>query len=87
MQTYVIYDKLSKLYKIGKTKNIIKRFSTLSTSNLNLELTLLINGDEEKFLHKIYENKIIEKEWFNLNHQDILDLEDFCLDRIIENFK
>lgn len=75
--TYIIYDNLSKLFKIGKSKNLKKRLQTLSTGNLNLEIVYIIVGDKEKFLQRFYYNKKVSKEWFNLNINDLKDLKDF----------
>jgi len=41
--TYIVFDKNTKLYKIGKSKDVKKRLQTLSTSNLNLKLILVLN--------------------------------------------
>ncbi|MGL4977019.1 MAG: GIY-YIG nuclease family protein [Cetobacterium sp.] len=35
MICYILKDKLSGLYKIGRCKNFDKRFNNLSTSNIN----------------------------------------------------
>ena len=72
--TYVIRDKLSKLYKIGKCKNFKTRFSTLNTSNLNLELVFLLHYIPEKDLHKSFKSKRISKEWFDLTQEDLLGI-------------
>lgn len=71
--TYLILDKATKLYKIGKTKDIKKRLSTLSTSNLNLEL-ILTTELEEKLLHRIFKHKRVQKEWFILSEEDIYSI-------------
>jgi Meiotically up-regulated gene 113 len=71
--TYLILDKSTKLYKIGKTKNIKKRLSTLSTSNLNLEL-ILTTELEEKLLHRIFKHKRVQKEWFIISEDDIYSI-------------
>jgi len=84
MVTYIIKDNSNNIYKIGKTKNISKRFSTLSTSNVNLSLEILIRGDEEKFLHLFYKDKKVKNEWFYLNKNDIDDLKEYCFNRLIE---
>jgi hypothetical protein len=81
MVTYIIKDKSSGLYKIGKTVNFKRRFQTLSTSNINLQQILIIFGDEEKYLHQIYSNKHIKLEWYNLNQRDIDDIKEYIFDR------
>jgi hypothetical protein len=81
MVTYIIKDKSTGFYKIGKTVNFKRRFQTLSTSNINLQQTLIIFGDEEKYLHQIYSNKRIKLEWYNLNQRDIDDIKEYIFDR------
>jgi len=74
LNTYVIIDNITKLYKIGKTVNIKDRLSSLKTSNLNLELVLEIEGDIEKELHNFYAEKKVDREWYSLSDKDISDL-------------
>ena len=80
MTTYIIFDSLSNLCKIGKTKNFKKRFSTLSTSNLNLECLMLIPLDLEKELHTLLKDKNISKEWFQLKENDLKDIQELYHD-------
>lgn len=68
---YLIFDSLSKLTKIGTTENLKSRISTLSTANLNLHLLYYTNVNIEKLLHKIYKDKKVKKEWFQLTLQDV----------------
>lgn len=82
--TYVIFDKLSFLFKIGKSKNITRRLKQFKTSNLNLELVLCIIGNEEKFLHTYFKNKRIGGEWFKLDYNDLKDLRDFKFEKYKE---
>ena len=69
--TYLIFDSLSKLTKIGSTKDIQSRMCTLSTSNLNLHLIYCTDANVEKLLHKIYKDRKVKKEWFQLTFQDV----------------
>ena len=82
MVTYIIKDLSTGFYKIGRTKNFKQRFSNLSTGNINLKQILIINGDEERFLHKLYQNKHIKLEWYSLNQNDINDLNELIFDRM-----
>lgn len=50
------------------------RFSTLSTSNLNLLIVDQFDYVDEKLLHKLYKHKRIAKEWYNLSIKDIDDI-------------
>jgi hypothetical protein len=74
--TYVIFDSVTGLFKIGKTKNMRKRFSTLSTSNLNLHIVLQLQHVSEDLLHTLFKDKRVKKEWFRLNLQDIEDIKE-----------
>ncbi len=76
MITYIIYDSLSKLCKIGKTKDIKKRLSTLSTSNLNLHLLFTLNHIKEAELHRMFKDKRVKKEWFNLTLEDLKGIDE-----------
>lgn len=71
IHTYLIFDKLSGLTKIGKTRNIKARLSTLSTSNLNLGLIYVEQIDMEKQLHTLFKDKRVGKEWFDLKKEDV----------------
>lgn len=79
MFTYLIYDTLSGLTKVGKTRNVKSRLSTLSTGNLNLNLLLSTEGDFEKEFHTLFKDKKVEKEWFKLSHDDIEAVEEIVL--------
>jgi hypothetical protein len=72
--TYVIFDSLTGLFKIGKTSDMRKRFSTLSTSNLNLHIVLQLRHVEESLLHTLFKDKRVKKEWFKLTLKDIEDI-------------
>ena len=74
--TYVIKDKLTGYYKIGRTSNLKKRFSTLSTSNLNLEISYVFPEDIEKMLHINFKKSNIAKEWYCLSYSEVQQLEE-----------
>lgn len=69
--TYLVFDKLSGLTKIGKTKDLKSRLSTLSTSNLNLGLIYAEAIDVEKELHLLFKDKKARKEWFDLTKEEV----------------
>jgi len=48
-----------------------KRFSCLSTSNLNLLIIDQFEYVSESLLHKLYKHKRVEKEWYKLTVDDI----------------
>lgn len=74
--TYVIKDRLSGLSKIGRTSDLNKRLSTLSTSNLNLSLFISVDEDREKELHRLFKDKQVKNEWFDFNEKDLEDIKE-----------
>lgn len=62
-------------YKIGMTGNIQKRISNLKSSNLSANVVLAFRMPDaryaEKFLHKAFSQKRIEREIFHLTRGDI----------------
>lgn len=73
-KTYIILDESSLYYKIGKSKNPIKRLKTLSIGNPNMKLIAIINENIETSLHKKYKGNLISGEWFSLQNQDLIDI-------------
>ena len=76
-------------YKIGRTINLSKRFfSCAGLSPYPLELIWNLYIDEhaklEKSLHRIFKDKRIHHEWFNLSNDDveaikaIASIQDLC---------
>jgi len=73
-KTYVIYDSLSDIYKIGRSENPKKRLSTLQISNKNISIVLICDDDVESLLHDRFSEKSVYGEWFNLDANDLLEL-------------
>lgn len=72
INTYIIYNKYTKLYKIGKTAVLTRRQKQIEVqSGVNLELILVIKEDVEKKLHFDFKDKRALGEWFNLSKNDI----------------
>jgi hypothetical protein len=81
---YVFANPITKLCKIGITKNVRDRFMKLRNSaGVNLisliVLDLEFNYDEkailvEEILHKYFKEKRKVGEWFNLNLKDIIQI-------------
>jgi len=81
---YVFANPITKLCKIGITKNVRERFMKLRNSAgvdlINLiVLDLEFNYDEkailvEEILHKYFKEKRNVGEWFNLNLKDIIQI-------------
>ena len=84
--TYIVFDKLSGLTKIGNTRDIKKRLSTLSTSNLNLSMLLVESVDIEKELHLLFKDKRVKKEWYDLTREDIKGIQEIFNNKIIEQW-
>jgi hypothetical protein len=67
---YFVYEPLSKLVKIGRSKNVYKRLLSLSTSS-PYDLTLINYGyfkdadKAEKSIHKQLAKYRVKGEWFN----------------------
>jgi hypothetical protein len=69
-KTYVFYDSINNLYKIGKSVNPEIRIISLS-SPVKLKIIHIIDRDVENTLHKHFKNKRIHNEWFKLTKSDI----------------
>ena len=68
--TYILTDKSGK-YKIGRTSDLKKRFSTFCVSNPSIKIIAIIIGDAEEELHRRFRNKQVKGEWFDLSDFDI----------------
>lgn len=71
---YFLYDRISKMVKIGYSKNIQRRMKQLQTSNPNeLELVYYVEGnrDTEFYFHKMFFYCRRNGEWFQ--SQPVLD--------------
>lgn len=73
--TYVIYSPEQRNYKIGRSKNIMKRLQSLRRQfTPNLELIIHYPKDIEADLHFEYRDKRVYGEWFNISIDDVLDM-------------
>lgn len=66
-KTYIIKDKNTGYYKIGKSVNPIIREKTLQAQKPTYKLIKVFNNDIESELHFKYKKHRIRGEWFNLN--------------------
>ena len=73
MYTYFIYDKKTRLLKIGKSKNPFNRLTVLSTSNGNLMLIYFSDLITEKDAHIFFKENRIFGEWFNIRPLQLFD--------------
>jgi len=74
--TYLILDQ--NRIKIGESKHPEKRLLAYNTHNSNCKLIAYGSGVTEKHLHFLYKDKRIDKEWFDLDFNDVKN----CLDLI-----
>lgn len=76
---YVMIDKNTGLYKIGRSKNPTIREKTLQSEKPTIELMLYWSGfvNDEKILHDKYSDKRVRGEWFSLNYIDIEDIKSY----------
>ena len=72
VKTYLIYDKMSNRYKIGRSNNVEQRLRQLSDDNNRLMLFSFCNGNIECKLHKRFYLKKLNGEWFNLSDKDVM---------------
>lgn len=73
--TYVIYNELNNLFKIGRTKDISKRIYGLKQEHGDkLSLIGFKSGDVESELHELLKENRLFGEWFNCSFDSILDV-------------
>lgn len=87
---YVYVFKCNEYYKIGVSKNVEKRLQQLNTQR-PYEVCLIYKSSliedpykVKKQLHKMFEDKRISQEWFELNISDIDDISDYVKTHIEE---
>jgi hypothetical protein len=66
-KSYIIKDKNTGLYKIGKSNNPKNREKTLQAEKPTYELIKIFNKNWEAHLHKKYKEQRLRGEWFKLN--------------------
>ena len=69
MKTYIA--KSGRLYKIGKSKDPVKRINALKTGNPNIRLIAFGEGVSEKTLHFRFRRNRQSGEWFKFRHKDV----------------
>jgi len=73
--TYMIFNPDSGLYKIGKSKNVFRRFESLKCEfNKGLILIGFCKKDVESEVHFQFKDVRVFGEWFSLNTDNILDI-------------
>lgn len=70
---YLMIDKNTGLYKIGRSKNPEYREKTLQSQKPTIEIICYFAGShfDEKSLHNKFSDKRVRGEWFNLDYLDI----------------
>lgn len=75
---YLMFDQSEKLYKIGYSDNPLEREKSVGCKVDLLDYATFKNrkeaNKEEQLLHKIYKNKRIKGEWFDLDKLDLMEL-------------
>ena len=73
--TYIMKDN-SGYYKIGRSINPLSRLKVLGIGNPTIELCFYIKGNHEHELHKRFNSKRINGEWFRLDEKDLEYIKD-----------
>jgi hypothetical protein len=78
-QIYVMIDKNTGYYKIGRSVNPKIRERTLQSEKPTIEMIFSYLGlsSDEKELHEMFFEKRIRGEWFDLNGTDIQKIKNF----------
>lgn len=78
-KVYLMFDKNTGYYKIGRSKNPLARERTLQSEKPTIEILHTFDARviNEKELHNMFSDKRIRGEWFNLNGSDIQTVKKF----------
>tara|TARA_R110000823_G_scaffold299822_1_gene420566 strand:+ start:887 stop:1234 length:348 start_codon:yes stop_codon:yes gene_type:complete len=66
-KTYLIKNRRNGFYKIGRSKDPLKREQTLQSEEPDIVMVKTWDEDIECKLHKEYKDYRVRGEWFNLN--------------------
>ena len=70
-KTYLIYDDITKKFKIGKSYDPYKREKTLCSDRCSIYLVAYCDYDIESVLHSMYSEYRVRGEWFNLSTKQV----------------
>ena len=70
-KTYLIYDDITKKFKIGKSYDPYKREKTLCSDRCSINLVAYCDYDIESVLHSMYSEYRVRGEWFNLSTKQV----------------
>jgi hypothetical protein len=73
MYTYIIESQ--GYYKIGKATDIDKRLASYRTHSVMFKVIKIYPVNYEKVLHHLFTNKLYKLEWFNLDENDIRNIQ------------
>ncbi len=81
---YVMIDKNTGYYKIGKSVNPKYREKTLQSEKPTIEMLHVFSGksSDEKKLHEIFKQKRIRGEWFDLSGSDVQSINTYFTQKI-----
>lgn len=76
---YIMIDKNTGYYKIGKSKNPSVREKTLQSEKPTIELLFKYPAEfyDEKHLHYVFRHKRIRGEWFDLSGSDLKIIDEY----------
>lgn len=79
IRIYVMIDNHTGYYKIGKSKNPKYREKTLQSEKPSIHMMFYYEGcsEDEKALHKMFAEKRIRGEWFDLNGSDVQKIKEY----------
>lgn len=76
---YLLNEENTNKYKIGKTKDVLKRKNSLQTGNAS-DLKLIVSFETinastlEKIFHGVFKDNNISREWFKFNSNDLFSI-------------
>lgn len=78
-KVYVMIDKNTGFYKIGRSKNPGLRERTLQSEKPTIEMLFFHDArvKDEKELHEMFEEKRVRGEWFDLSGTDLLKIREY----------
>lgn len=68
-KTYLIYDPISKLTKIGFSNKPEQRIKAINTGNPFAKIVAIHKDDLESKLHLKYKKYRVKKEWFQISYE------------------
>jgi hypothetical protein len=80
-KVYVMIDKNTGYYKIGRSKTPLKREKTLQSEKPTIEMLFFDDAKNKDvtILHQMFSEKIIRGEWFDLSGGDLTIIKDYFL--------